>query len=646
MQPRPVTTSPLPSTASPPRADAARDRIGERLAALYGADRAATALPRLLALVDRWRPRLAPSASAESSSSAATAATPASAPGGPHTDPPGCPHDGAAPDRPPARSDAIAPAFAESDIVLIAYPDHLRAPDEPPLATLARFCRTRLRGCVSTVHVLPFHPSTSYEGYAITDYRAVDPAHGTRAHLAELQRDFRLMTDFVLNHCSASHPWFTQFRAGEEPGRRYFHAPPDPDAPWLRRVFRARNSPLLTPVSTRDGLRHVWTTYSPDLVDLDWREPDLCLEMLDLLLHDVAHGARVIRLDAFVYVWKAEDTSCIDRPQNHEILRLFQDVLAAAGRPDVALLPSITNVSQAANYAYFGPAGAHDADAREADLVYHLPLAALLLHALYEHDAGALSRWLAGLPPAPPGRAYLNLAATHDGIGLTWLAGLLPADAIRRVIDGAVRRGALLSSRRPTADGEDLPWELNTTYFSACAPDPDEASAAHADRFLALQSVVLALRGVPALYLPLFLAAEDDHERASRTGDPRAINRGRFDLPAWERAAVDPDSLHATVFRRLTAMARARTGCPSFHPEASQRVLDLGDPAVFALARTPPGEAFPGPGSVWCLVNFAASAKVVHSPAGAPLHDLLTGEGFAGPLALAPYRVLWLRCDE
>lgn len=305
----------------------------------------------------------------------------------------------------------------EREVVLIAYPDHVTRPGEVPLQTLSRFCAEHLRDAISTVHVLPFHPSTSYEGYAITDYLAVDPVHGTWDDVHALGEHFQLMFDWVLNHCSSRHPWFEQFRAGEEPGARYFLAPENPQAPWLTQVLRARNSPLLHPVQTARGERHVWTTYSDDLVDLNWQEPGLFFEMLNVLFDAVAHGARMIRLDAFVYVWKAAGTSCVDQPEGHALLRVFQRALAMAGAEDVLLLPSITNVSQTSNYRYFGHGE------RTADLIYHLPLSSLLLHALYANDTRLLQRWLAELPAAPPGRAYLNLTACHDGVGLSWLEG-------------------------------------------------------------------------------------------------------------------------------------------------------------------------------------------------------------------------------
>ncbi|MBI5367797.1 MAG: hypothetical protein HZA54_12230 [Planctomycetes bacterium] len=579
--------------------------LAARWSALYGDRRGAAALPRLSALVARWRARLAPARRAR-------------------------------------------PRFDETDAVLIAYPDHLKRRGEAPLATLAAWCRARLAGCFSTVHVLPFHPSTSYEGYSISDYVAVDPRLGEWSDLARLTSDFRLMTDFVLNHCSLSHPWLARFRAGAEPERRFFIDLPDPDAAWLGRVRRARSSPLLHAVDTQEGTRYLWTTYARDLVDLNWRDPDLCLAMLEVLCESVARGAAAVRLDAFVYVWKRRGTCCVNQPETHTLIRLFQEVLRAVGRPDTAILPSITNVGQAENFAYLGARGS----GRKADLIYLLPLSSMLLHALYAGDATRLAAWLGGMPAAPPGCAYLNLAASHDGVGLTWLRGLLPRPEVETLIAGARRRGALLSCRTPRRGARALPWELNTTWWSACAAEPGESPRAHLERFVATLSVVAALRGVPALYLPLFWAAENDDARVRRTGDHRAINRARYDLGALERAAARPGSPAVAAERRLTALLRARAGCRAFHPEGAQRVLDLGRSPVLALVRTPPGRSAGAPGRVLCVTNLGAAPQTLPSPAalvggrrGGRWRDLLSGAMVEGgtPLVVGGYGVRWLR---
>lgn len=503
------------------------------------------------------------------------------------------------------------PRFDQRTAVLISYGDHMTRAGEAPLHTLAQWCRTHLKDLVTTVHVLPFHPSTSYEGYSITDYAAVDPAFGSWSDIAELHEDFDIMTDLVLNHCSQEHPWFKQFLRDEEPGRRYFIAPDDPQAPWLRGVHRARTSPLLSTFETVNGPRHVWTTYDRDLVDLNWSEPDLAIEVVDILLESVARGMRIVRLDAFVYVWKKINTTCVNQPQVRDILRLLQRALDAAGASAVAILPSLTNVTQAESFTFLGDV---DGD-RKADLIYHLPLSALLLQALYAHDASTLAGWLRELPAAPKGSAYLNLTACHDGVGLTWLRDVLPEKSLTALIDTSVTRGSLVSWRRQTVGDELKPWEINATYFSACGEQVDP--------FLATQSVLLALRGVPALYTASLVAGRNDYGRVVQSGDNRAINRGRYDVAHWEAQAAHDQSPEARVLGAYQSMLKMRAASRAFHPDGDQRIIDVGHKSVLAIERT----SIDGSERVLCVTSFADAEVQV------------TVDGQA--MTLAPYQYVW-----
>jgi len=599
--------------------------IATRLAGLYGEKAVDALMTRLSELVARWRGPIAASLAQDT----ARRAGPGMGAGG----------------------------YDEADVVLIAYGDHLVDRARPPLTTLTDWCRRELAGLVSTVHVLPFHPSTSYDGYAVTDYLAVEPKLGHWSDLADLNTDFNLMFDVVLNHCSAQHPWFQQLLADEAPGRDYFIAE-DPEAPWLRGVRRARNSPLLHPHETAAGIKHIWTTYSPDLIDLDWREPGVLCEFMEIIFDSVARGARALRLDAYVYVWKTPETDCVNQPQLQSLLRLYQELLAAVGAQSVAILPSITNVTQAQNYAFL----CGEPDDRRADFVYHLPLSALLLQALYERDAETLSGWLERLPDAPPGCAYLNLAASHDGVGLSWLKGLVTPAAIERMGEAATQRGGFVRSRRTRVDGPSVPWEINITYFSACAPDPDEAPALHVDRFIATQGIVLALRGVPALYFSLFMAGRNDFDRvAEAEADPigmcleRAINRGRFQLSRWETAMADPAALEGRVLDALKRLLAVRRTLPAFHPEGAQRVVRW--PAVkglFGLLRSPVKAARQaGAAAVLCLTHFGSTAITIPMTQvreaggfgpGDALVDTIADVGLPseGAMSIAPYGTYWI----
>ncbi len=320
-------------------------------------------------------------------------------------------------------------SWDQTDVVLITYADQFRQEHQRPLQSLHEFLTTHgLDRLISTLHVLPFYPSSSDGGFSVVDYRAVDPVLGSWEDIAQLGGACDLMFDLVLNHTSAHSHWFQQFLQGNPDYRQYFITV-DPRTD-LSMVTRPRSLPLLTPVDTSTGKQYVWTTFSADQVDLNFAHPAVLLEMLDILLVYIHHGARIIRLDAVAYLWKTVGTSCIHLWQTHEVVKLFRDVLDAV-TPHAVLLTE-TNVPFQENISYFGAGD-------EAHMVYQFSLPPLILDALLSQDARPLMTWLAGLPAPKPGTTYFNFTASHDGIGLRPLEGILPADRIQRLVEALAR---------------------------------------------------------------------------------------------------------------------------------------------------------------------------------------------------------------
>ena len=465
-----------------------------------------------------------------------------------------------------------AAPWDQTDSVLITYADMIRAPEEKPLVTLKRFLDERLAGAIRHVHLLPFFPSSSDDGFSVIHYRLVDPALGDWPEVRALGERFGLMFDLVLNHVSRKSGWFLDYRAGVAPGRHYFiEADPAAD---LSAVVRPRTTPLLHPVHTRAGRRHVWTTFSEDQVDLDYSNPDVLFEILDILMFHIAQGARIIRLDAVAYLWKRLGTNCLHQPETHEIVRLMRDFLALVA-PDARLLTE-TNVPHEENVSYFGQGD-------EAHLVYQFSLPPLLLHTLLRGDASALTRWASALAAPPPGCTFLNFTASHDGIGVRPLRGLVPDAEVDYLAEAVRERGGRVSLQR-NGDGSESPYELNITWFDAVS-DPEEEL--HVARFLCSQAILLALKGIPAVYFHGLAATPNDQAAVARTGRARSINRRKWaaaELDAW---LADPASVGARAFSGSLDLLRRRAQRPAFHPDGGQRVLDLG-PGLFAVERTAP----------------------------------------------------------
>ena len=312
------------------------------------------------------------------------------------------------------------------DVVLITYADMVKSgcDKQSTLSSLKDFCTARLKGAVSAIHILPFYPWTSDDGFSVVDYREVCADYGTWEDVCKLGDEFELMFDLVLNHCSSKSPWFKEYVSGVEPGLNYImEGDPETD---LSMVVRPRSSPLLTPYQTRKGKRHVWTTFSADQVDLDWTSPDLLFEFLDIILYYVSIGCKILRLDAVAFLWKKIGTNCLHLPETHQIIKLIRNFLAVAA-PDVVILTE-TNVPHKENISYFGKGD-------EAHAVYQFSLPPLLLHGLLRGSSEYLTKWAANLAPPPKGCHFLNFTASHDGVGVRPLEGILSQNEIVALAD-------------------------------------------------------------------------------------------------------------------------------------------------------------------------------------------------------------------
>lgn len=499
-----------------------------------------------------------------------------------------------------ASAGARTAAPTAGDALLITYADQVRAPGEAPLVTLARLAETRLRGAVSGLHLLPFYPWTSDDGFAVQDFHAVAPEYGSWVDIARLGRNFDLMFDGVFNHLSAGSEWFRRFLA-DDPAYRDFFVTMDGD-PDLSAVIRPRALPLLTEFASARGPLRVWTTFSADQVDLNFGHPRVLEAVVDVMLFYLRHGARYLRLDAIAFLWKEVGTTCLHRPQTHAIVQFLRAVVDAAA-PGVRLITE-TNVPHADNVSYFGDG------TNEAHLVYNFALPPLVLHALQTGDARALTGWAQGLTLPSREVTFFNFLASHDGIGLNPARGILRDDEIDALVARTLARGGYVGLKH-LPDGSTAPYEMNINYLDALTdPAAGEPVAIVARRFLCAQAIMLCLQGVPGIYFHSLFGSRGDRAGAEASGIKRRINRQKLELAALEAELADPASLRAQVFSGYAELLRVRRANPALAPAAAQRVPDL-DPRVFAVERT----AAANGGRLLCLHNVSGEAVVVPLPA-------------------------------
>jgi glucosylglycerate phosphorylase len=467
-----------------------------------------------------------------------------------------------------------ASALTERDAVLISYADQVREPDAPPLQTLAAFCERHLRGVVSGIHVLPFYPWSSDDGFSVKDFFAVDPCYGTWEDIQRLGTNFDLMFDGVFNHVSAQGEWFQRFLADDPRYRDYFILVAG--SPDLSQVVRPRALPLLTEFTTASGPRRIWTTFSADQVDLNFKNPEVLLAVLEALLFYAAKGARFIRLDAIAFLWKEPGTNCLHLPQTHAVIRLLRAVLNKVA-PHVRLITE-TNVPHAENLAYFG-------DGRnEAQLVYNFALPPLVLHSFATGNAEKLTRWAQSMALPSDEVTFFNFLASHDGIGLNPARGILSAGEIEALVTRTLHHGGFISCK-DMPDGSRVPYELNVNYLDALSnPAEEEPAELVARRFLTAHAILLSLQGVPGLYFHSLFGSRGDRAGAEASGIPRRINREKLDHARLEADLATTGSLRCRVLAGQRELLHARQQHPAFAPSGGQLVLTL-DARVFALLR-------------------------------------------------------------
>ena len=535
--------------------------------------------------------------------------------------------------------------FTERDVILITYGDLLVSKDRSPLKTLSDFLDSipAFQEIINTLHILPFFPYSSDRGFSVIDFEAVNPQLGSWQDIEVLGENYQLMFDGVFNHISAQSKAFQEMLSGNPLYQNVFtvyRSPEELTSEQRQIIVRPRTSDVLTKFDSLDGPVWVWTTFSPDQIDLNFRNPQVLLDVMETLLVYVRHGANIIRLDAITYLWEEPGTPCASLEQTHEVVKLFRDVLKTVA-PNVALITE-TNVPHAENISYFGDGS------DEAQMVYNFALPPLVLHAFYREDASSLTQWAKDLDYPSPTTTFFNMLDTHDGVGLQGVKNILPKAEINFIINKARQHGAFVSYKTG-ADGTEEPYEINTTWFSALTLDNGQEDLAfQVKRYVASRSIALVLRGVPGIYFHGLIGTPNNIGDVLKTKTKRDINRKVLNAEDLLEHSQNPKSrlrLIAYNFGELIAIRRQHT---AFHPNGEQRILALA-PEVFALLRISPQ----GDRHILTLTNVTPRTCQLEIPLSSigveetQWYDLVRQRGWIAQaqtlnLTLQPYDVVWL----
>ena len=523
--------------------------------------------------------------------------------------------------------------WSEQDVIAISYANSIEQKGTKGLKSLHGFFGEHFAELVSILHILPFYPYSSDDGFSVINYKQVNESHGDWDDVEAIAADFQLMADLVINHCSSRSRWFEDFKQGISPEGEYFVSV-DPQVD-LSAVVRPRTHPLLREVETPDGPKHVWCTFSPDQIDLNFANPAVLLEMVDVVAFYLNRGVKAFRLDAVAFLWKEIGTNCLNLPQTHEIVRLLRTLIEH--RDPNALVITETNIPNRENLAYFG-------NANEAHIVYNFALPPLLLHGLVTGNNHYLNNWLMSMPPAQDGTTYLNFVASHDGIGLRPIEGILDEQELEQVVATMEGFGGKISWRQLN-ETEVRPYEINISLIDALKGTVAGRDEWQIPRFMAAHIIMMGLDGIPAFYIHSLLATENDNLRVERTANNRAINRHIWKRSELDEQLAQPSSVHARVLALMKHAIGIRKQQPAFHPNATQYTLHLGE-GIFAFWR----QSRRREQSIFCIHNITPmplefSLTSVNLVDTQRWLDLFTEEFFddlSAPVTLAPYQCLWL----
>ena len=537
----------------------------------------------------------------------------------------------------PAKKISFHDVWTHKDAILITYGDMVQPEIGEPVSKLSKqhlFLKKTLKEHFSTVHILPFFPSSSDDGFSVVDYRRVDVRLGGWDDIKEMSGDFRLMGDLVMNHISRHSDWFKQYLAKQEPYTDFFiEVDPKID---LSDVTRPRSSPLLTPVHTKKGEKFVWSTFSDDQIDVNFANRDVLFEYLDIFFFYLSKGLSVIRLDAVAFIWKEIGTNCIHLEQTHEIVKLVR-TLTDCFAPEATIITE-TNVPHKENISYFG-------DGDETHMVYQFSLPPLLLHAILTENSSYLTEWVKTLKPLPDNCTYFNFTSSHDGIGVRPLEGLVPQDEFASLVESIRKKGGFVSEKK-NPDGSLSPYELNITYFDAFS-GINGSQSLQERRYICSQIISMSLKGVPGIYFHNLTATRNNLQGVSITGRYRTINRKKWYYEELTGELSDPDSTTHRIFNKMKQIIAARKKHPAFHPFGRQSVADLGND-LFCLLRWDPAETE----KILVLANLTNNDKEVNLKGfELPVKEKETYSDIIsqdiavidGVASLKPFQVIWVK---
>ena len=529
-------------------------------------------------------------------------------------------------------SSLLSDQWSEKTTVLITYANSITSTNNmSPLSSLQKFVSSKCQQFIDTVHILPFFPSSSDDGFAVKDYYNVDDEFGDWKDIINISKSFRVMADVVINHGSSEGVWFKNFIKGEGRGHDYFLS--FDNTFDITEVVRPRTSPLLNTFDTHDGTRYLWCTFSKDQVDYNFNNPKVINEFVEIILYYLKMGITIFRFDAVAFLWKRIGTSCMNLEKTHEIIRLFRTIIDYLS--PYTVLVTETNTPAAENVSYFG-------NGNEAHWIYNFSLPPILIYSVLIGNASYLEKLTMSMPPSQIGTSYLNFIASHDGIGLRPVETFLTKIEVERFTQLMENNGGKITYRSTNTD-VDEPYEINISLFDAMKETFSKEKKLFIERYICIHTIMMSLEGVPAFYIHSLFGTENDYALYQKTGHNRSLNRGKIDYNKMN--TEDTNTKESKIYNKLKELLLIRRNQPAFHPNALQFTLHLGN-ELYGIWR----QSIDKTQSIFCITNITEqivtlSLLDINLDDADKWHDLITQEAVEDNISnieLKPYQTVWL----
>ena len=519
--------------------------------------------------------------------------------------------------------------MTQKDVILITYGDQVVQPSHEPLETLKEFLDEYVKDIINSIHILPFYPYSSDDGFSVIDYKDVSPRMGSWREIEELNKNYRLMFDGVINHISQYSYWFKSFLENSEKYKEFFiEVDPKDD---LSMVVRPRTLPLIHEyMDVDDKSRYIWTTFSKDQVDLNYANYKVLIAVLDAMLFYIQKGATILRLDAIAFVWKEIGTNCIHLPQTHQLIQLMREVIHKVA-PEVVIITE-TNVPHDENISYFG------SGEDEAQMVYNFALPPLIAHSILKGETKAITKWAKSLTLPSDKVCFFNFTASHDGCGVRPVSGLISDKELNELVSSVEKHGGFVSYR--SNEGSKTPYELNASYIDIIS-DPKESQEIRVKKMILSQAVALAMPGVPGIYFHSLVGSVSDVAGVKRTGVLRSINREKLNYDLLTEELNDPKNIRSKIYTSLKKLLQIRKKEKAFDPYANFSFLDLGE-KLFCIDRVS-ADMKEG---ILVINNFADIMQIVQLPEfiRSDSYDIISDKKIENTnLTLKPYQVMWIK---